>query len=387
MDNNTQILLNSLKNVTSVNVDTYEKIELSNKRALINEYDISNIISATDIFDAEREANEIYRIYGKIEYLSLLNGLKTSYSKFQDFFTPIITGGSLTQATNLKNIFNSFQFYLVKPATSGYTQIVSGGSTIVWVRYFDIIATPINFEIFPAGFSNNVYGEQEYAFSFNIDFDVSSYLDNFGFPLTELFLYVRYLPTLTETLKYNNWGTNGIPIKNTLPVISNNKIYGDVLEYADVQFYQSQLYPQTYYISTPTSDVGTLVWKYNPFISLPLRYFSNDVYKANISGTSYEQVSSIPYYATPIPLTGNTGNYVWRKILSQGYTDPLTGIGVNYPFINKKRYLFSNVILSIVPELNDANTLHAFSNIVFRTPTKISITPNTDLDNIGKPCL
>ena len=66
MNNNTEILLNSLKNVNSVNVDTYEKIELSNKRALINEYDIRNIVSATDIFDAEREANEIYRIYGKI---------------------------------------------------------------------------------------------------------------------------------------------------------------------------------------------------------------------------------------------------------------------------------------------------------------------------------
>jgi hypothetical protein len=377
MDNNTKILLNSLKNINSVNVDTYEKIQLSNKRALINEYDIRNIVSATDIFDAEREANEIYRIYGKIEYLSLLNGLKTSYSKFQDFFTP--------QLTNCKNIFNSFQFYLVKPATSGYTHIISGGSTIKYVRYFDIISGSTNsFELYPVGFSNNVYGEQSYAFGFNIDFDVSSYLDNFGFPLTELFLYVRYLPTYIETLKYNNWGTNGIPVKTVLPAISNNKIYGDVLEYAQLQFYQSQLYPQTYFISTPTSDVGTLIWKYNPFISLPLRYFGNDVYKANISGTSYEQVSSIPYYATS---ADTAGNYVWRKILPQGYTDPLTGIGVNYPFVNKKRYLFSTIVFSIVPDLNDANTLNAFSNIVFGTSTKISTTPNDDLNNIGKPCL
>ena len=92
MDNNTQILLNSLKNVNSVNVDNYEKIELSNKRALINEYDISNIISATDIFDAEREANEIYRIYGKIEYISLLNGLNNFIFKISRFFYAIITG-------------------------------------------------------------------------------------------------------------------------------------------------------------------------------------------------------------------------------------------------------------------------------------------------------
>ena len=81
-----EILLNSYKNVASVNVDSYDKVELFNKPTEITEYDIRNVLSASDVFEAEREANQIYRIYGKIEYMSLLNGLKLNYNQFQDFF-------------------------------------------------------------------------------------------------------------------------------------------------------------------------------------------------------------------------------------------------------------------------------------------------------------
>jgi len=132
--------------------------------------------------------------------------------------------------------------------------------------------------------------------------------------------------------------------------------------------------------------IKRLQWKYNPFIPLRLRYFTEQAYGANISGTSYEQTSSIPAYATEYP-TGGTGNYVWRNILEQGYIDPLTEIGVDYPFVNKKRYLFSTIVLDIVPDLNDANTLAVFSQLKFGAPTEINTTPVVDdINNIGKPC-
>jgi len=391
-----EILLNSLKNVTSVNVDNYEKIELSNKVALINEYDIRNILSATDIFDAEREASEIYRIYGKIEYMSLLNGLKNNYTQFSDFFYPQFSGNS-------KNILNSFDFYLVRPAVSGYTQIISGGSTILWTRYFQVIATPNDFEIFPVGFSNNVYGEQAYAFSFNEDFDVSPYIDQFGFPLTELFLYAQYKPMANgyatpETLAGTVWSAVGIPSQFIFsPIALNigdyvqsffNAKIGDLLEYSKEEFLQVQLSPQTFYIQTPYKDTNNnnrrLIWKYNPFISFQLRYFSSDLNLVNTGSTSYDQTTSIPYYATPIDIFGN---YVWRDILPQGYTDPTSNLGVNYPFVNKKRYLFSSLVLGITPDLDDADTLAAFQEVWYnRFATKINSVPITDISNIGKPC-
>jgi hypothetical protein len=395
MDENIQILLNSTKNINAVNVDTYNKIELSNKRALLHEYEIKNVLSATEVFNIEREANAIYRIYGKIEYLSLLNGLKNSYSQLQDFFLPQASGNS-------KNLLNSFDFYLVKAGT-GYTHItgITAVSTIRYIRYFEVIATPAEFELYPVGFANNVYGEQAYAFNFNIDFDVSDYFDNFGFPATELFLYAQYKPAISPiesiyatTFSSATGAASKLPftppalnigdyVKTSLGV----KI-GDLIEYSDSQFYQAQLLEQTFYIHTPYLSGIThqrLVWKYNPFIPFTLRYFSEEVYGANISGTSYEQTSSIPSYATEY--SAGTGNYVWRTILEQGYFDPLTNIGVDYPFVNKKRYLFSNIVFDIMPDLNDVETLNAFEEIKFGTPLQINLEPAVDdLNNIGKPC-
>lgn len=390
-----EILLNSLKNVHSVNVDNYEKFELTRNVGVINEYDIRNILSATEIFDAEREANPVYRIYGKIEYMSLLNGLKLNYTQFSDFFNP--------QITNNKNLLNSFNFYLVRPAVSGYTQILSGGSTILWQRFFQVMATPNDFEIFPAGFSNNVYGEQAYAFNFNKDFDVSGLLDNFGFPLTELFLYPQYIPSTTpnpiETLSGTTWSPTGAPIPFSFAPIALNvgdyvqstfgvKI-GDLIEYAKENFLQLPLTPQTFKILTPYKDINNnnqrLVWKYNPFISLQLRYFSSDLNQVNTGSTTYDQTTSIPYYATKID---NFGNFVWRDILPQGYFDATTNLGVDYPFVNKKRYLFSNIILDITPDLNDPTTLTAFAEVWYsRFATKLTVTPISDINNIGKPCL
>ncbi len=406
-----EILLNSLKSINSVNVDNFDKIELSNKLSLIHEYDIRNILSATEVFDAEREANEIYRIYGKIEYLSMLNGLKSTYTGFTDFFKPQVTG-------NYKNLLNSFDFYLVRPASDEYIQItgLTGSSSsspdgiiiskaFNYIRKFEIIATPRDFEIYPAGFANNVYGEQAYAFNFNRDFDVSGILDGFGFPLTELFLYAQYKPTFNghaepEKMFAVTWShvtkqettfelTPTVPIFNIGDILFHNMNYiGDVIGYSKPKFYQIQEHPQTFYIETPYYDEGThkrLRWKYNPFIPFQLRYFSNELYKENTGNTVYEIVSSIPYFATKLD---DRGNYVWRNILPQGYIDPLTGIGVDYPFVNQRRYLFSNILLIITPDLNDDETRIAFEDAWYTKNLILkAVKPISNLGNIGKPCL
>jgi hypothetical protein len=377
MDNQVQILLGSAKNVASINVDNFQKIELENKVEPILEYDVENALSATEIFDAEREANAVYRIYGRIEYLSLLNGLKLNYTVLQDFFLP--------QTTNCKNIQNSFKFYLLKAGT-GYTS----GNSHQWVRYFDVIATLSDFELYNAGYTNNVYGDQVYAFNFNRDFNIDPYLDNFGFPATELFLYAQYQPTQNgnstpETMSGTTWNTSGVASKISLvptPLSVGNRIYGDLIVYDKQQFLQAQVEPQVYYISTPY-DAGVLQWKYEPIIPLRLRYFFDNLNNANTGSTSYAQQISIPYYATPI----GGGNFVWRDIIPQGNIDPLTEIGVDYPFINMRRYLFAQIILDVSPNLDDSFTAQVFSEIKYGIPTIMNTNPISNINNIGKPCL
>jgi hypothetical protein len=353
------------------------------------EYDIRNALSATEIFDAEREANPTYRIYGRIEYLSLLNGLSNNYNNLGDFFVN-------TGSTNVKTIFNSFKFYLLK-ATTGYTHITGGSSTINYVRYFEVIATPSDFELYNAGYTNNIYGDQVYAFNFNEDFDITPYADAFGFPATELYLYPQYQvgkngnsPQISETMSGISWGTDGIEHKvlfsSPLPALNvGDRVYGDLIEYAKSEFFQNQLTPQTYYISTPYKDEATqkyLQWKYNPFIPIVLQYFNNALNNVNTGSTSYAQQISIPYYATDL---GN-GNFIWKDILPQGFIDPVTNQGVDYPFVNMRRYLFSIIILDISPDLKDANTFKVFTEIQFGPPTILNNSPTGDINNIGKPC-
>jgi|JFJP01.1.fsa_nt_gi hypothetical protein len=383
MSEQVQILLNSKKNIASVNVDTYQKVEITNKKAEILEYDIRNILSATEVFDAEREANDVYRIYGRIEYLSLLNGLLLNYTGLTNFFLP--------QSSLTKNISNSIKFYLLKAGT-GYTKIV--GNDTEYVRNFEVIATPDNFELYNAGFSNNVYGEQTYAFNFNIDFHVGTYLDEFNFPATELYLYPVYQPSVNgkgiqELMYYYNWGTNGTEVKTLFspPALNiGDNVYGDLIEYSKPNFFQSQKMSQKYMLRMPYSDNygGTqhLQFKYNPFIPLTLRYFDSNLFNANTGSTSYAQQISIPYYATPI----GEGNYVWKNILPQGNIDPYTNLGVDYPFINKRRYLFGSIVLDISPDLSDEYTLGVFSQLEFGPPSLLNTNPIGDINNIGKPC-
>jgi len=387
MDTQYQIQLGSEKNINSVNVDNYIKIKLSQKIDMFTEYDSTNVLDVTTVYDKERQATNIYRIYGKIQFISLLNRLRNDYKILSDIFLP--------KLTDCKTLINSFDFYLVKPYVSGYTQI-NISSINEYIRKFEVIGIIDNIEIYTAGFSNNLFNDNDYSFNINFDVDVTNYYDNFNFPITELYLYAQYKPKnngngyseTTYLTRFNN--TTGEPYiepfsGKTLNI--GDLLYGDLIQYEKNIFYQSQLLPQDYYIKTPITSGSTVVnimWQYNPFLELKLRYLSDDLKTANISGTTYDEIASIPNYATNID---NNGNYVWRDILDQGFIDPISGIGVDYPFVNKKRYLFSNLILDVKPYLDDYRTSVIFSQIKYGTPTIYNNKTNSDLNNIGKPCV
>ncbi|MDA3780645.1 MAG: hypothetical protein PF487_10570 [Bacteroidales bacterium] len=528
MDNKLKILLGSQKNIKSINVDNHNIIELVNNESKITEFTVNDVVNATEVFDTERENNSIYRIYGRIEYMSLLNGLKTDYELLEDFFNPQKTGST-------KTILNSFDFYLLKTGT-GYTKISNSDTN--YLRYFEVMATPNEFELYPAGFSNNIYGEQTYAFSFNIDFDVSNLYDNFGFPMTELFLYAQYRKPNAEDMSNTKWSTTGNISKNSFvprplgtiaigdTLTGNNSAnISDLIEYVKEEYTQEQIGTQKYYIRTPY-DAGTLEWSYNPFIPFRLRYLDSVLSTAKLSNivesgtslninnindsgntinltksskqnlseiektiTNWDSQTNTYYNWSPstgilkfnnagtynikfetqiylsedtdmyvaeiylekltggenIKITGTTrrflinntiegviinddfnvddglrirtrlipnpnerkleiipdyatiiedsGKYVWRDIVKQGYTEPITDLGVDYPFFNGKRYLFSPIVFSVVPNLSNdsfdkhANTINIFSNISYSDDAiTIDKTPITELDKIGKPC-
>lgn len=393
-----EIQLGSLASSKSVNANNYIPLELTQETNEINEYDnLDSVLSAAQLYDDERQNTAIYRIYGKVQWLSLLNGLNNNYSTLSDIFLHPV------YPINVKNILNSFDFYLLKPVYSGYTALtglINMGINL-YIRYFEVIATPQNFDTFNAGFDTNLFNEQNCGFNVNLDINIENLVDNFGMPLQQIFIYPVYKIKKngsghTETMKSVVYGQSGNTniINLTYPSTGytiGNIIYGDCVQYIQTQFLQFTQVPQTYYIGTPVisgytlSSVpkfGNLSWTYNPFIPLQLFYFSDDLKLVNISGSTYTDVNNIPSYATNI----GQGNYVWRDILQQGYIDSISGNGVDYPFVNMRRYLFNYNIIDFDTNLNDNYTANVFNQIELAESTILSINPNSNLALVGNQC-
>lgn len=376
------IQLGTKKNIDAINVDEYINIELTESNFPINSYNESSVIDVAALFDIERQESETYRIYGRIDFLSIINGLKKNYSVLNDFFTPQRLGDELSGIT--KNLPNSFDMYLCYPSTGN--TFISGNS---YIRNYVVATKLMNGEIFKAGFGTNVYFNYTYTFNFNVDFSVEEYVDSFGFPLTELYLHFVYKKQNSETNKYYNWISEtyeDVIYNSNTGYTVGQLLMGDVINYQLLDFSQTVEKRMTNYITFPYTGTGgteTLQFKYNPFIPIKIRDLGDEVITANISGGT-ENDLNIPSYATLIP-DGN-GNYVWRNILPNGYIDPITGAGVDFPFINKRHYVFKTITLPLVPDTDHPNTQNIFSEVKFGPNIKLSTKPNSNLNGLGNRC-
>ncbi|MFW6242811.1 MAG: hypothetical protein ACOC2W_01495 [bacterium] len=383
MDNKQKILLNSSRNVNEVNIDSFTKIDLKNNVSNINEYNVYDVVNATNVFELERENTEIYRFYGQFEYFSLFNGLRFDYTDVSDFFDI-----SNRNRSDGRDLLNTFDVYIVKPSVEYIENDVDNN---IYQRKFEIIATPDNIDIFPVGYSKNIFDEQKYGYVVNMDFDISEYRDYFGFPCTELFFYFvfkpetnglgdeevmhqkKYAPGFFESMSYEQYNIGDI-------------VEGDLIKYDLNNYSQSIESEHAYFIKTTCNYNGEetyIRWEYNPFIPIRLRYFSSEVNVMNTGTTVYDQAQSIPSYAKPVD---DKGNYIWRDILPQGFIDPITNDGVDYPFVNKRRYLFGDYKIIIKPNMLDSSTSEIFNEIKFNEPTIINKKPITNIDNFNKPC-
>jgi hypothetical protein len=163
-------------------------------------------------------------------------------------------------------------------------------------------------------------------------------------------------------------------------------IEGDVIEYDKFNFLQTVTNEQEYYIYTPCDSGATSIeikWKYRPFIPIQIRVFNNEVERVNLTGSSTEDIQTVPIYATPID---NFGNVVWRNLLDKGFFDPLTEDGTAFPFVNQRHYVFDNYLLNIVPDLDDSTTEEVFTQIKFQQNEILNILPITKPFNFGDPC-
>lgn len=382
MGENLIIQLGTAKNKAAVNVDQSVMIELKGAPKEILSYNESSVIDVADLFDVERQESEVYRIYGRIDFLSIINGLKRTYKEITDFFTPARLGDELNGLT--KNLPYAFDLYLCYPS-SGHT-LISGDT---YIRNYVIASKLVNSEIFKAGFGRNVYFNFTYTFDFNIDFNLEGYLDSFGKPITELYLFLVYKIQNNgdgnpETLIQKNWdGSQSTIVYNPAGYNVGTVLVGDKVSYEVLNFTETLTEQMTYFVNFPyDSNTKVMQFQYNPFIPVKIRDFGDELITANISGGT-ENDLNIPSYAIPID---NKGNRIWKDILPNGYIDPITGAGVDYPFINKRHYIFNSVTLGLVPNIDHPNTGAVFENIKFGPNSKINTKPNSSLNGLGNRC-
>jgi len=408
-----QIQLGSKRFVDAVNTDEQFNIGLKAPTVEILPYDETSTINVADLFNDERQISEVYRFYGCINFMSLANGLSTGYTGVNNFFRRPSLGAEASGIT--RNILNCFDFYLCRPQANlfevtggtlsgttfggsvdtrpyveltGVTQIESGNTFISGTTYrlnYEILTNLTDIDIYKSGYNKNIFYDQVYGFNFNLEIDLRGQTDSFGKPITELYLFANFKPQKSgETVTQNTYDSSTRVTRPYVIYSGGSIVDGDWVFYLPTNFEEVLLQRSEHYVHFPcTGTTGTgISLKYNPFIPIKIRDFSDEILSGNISGTS-EIDFNIPDYAINVD---DEGNYIWENLLENGYIDPISLRGVNYPFINKRHYIFSNLVLPMTTDMDDPTTANAFNTISFGPNTDLFTQPTTDLNDLGEKC-
>lgn len=403
MDIKEKIQLGRLRNVESTNFDINQKVNFELSKKQLNENEIKSIVDVSDQADIERQASQKYQVYGEIEYISTLNGLVKEHDDATTFFTlPTLSNRT---SGDYKDLTTDFDFYLCIPvtgqtgitSTSGYT--VLNASNNIYVRNYLVLTNLQDMTIQRSGYAVNIFGDWNYYFNVNFTVNIDGIFDTLGFPITELFVYAFYKYRedngngQSDRLFRSNYNTDGeiigiSDISNITTYSKGDTILGDTIIYNKTAFTQTLLNRQEYIISTSYDGSSERIqFKYNPFIPITIKVYNSETERVNISGSSYEETSTIP----PFALSGigatvlDDGTVIWRTTYDNGFIDPITGQGVDFPFVNDKHYVFSKIKLDVIPNFDDNNTDDFYNQTQYK-PNEILDNNPTRIDNLGKLC-
>lgn len=356
MDN--KFILSTKRFANAPEIDYNINIELKSNGKFIDNEEKTNNINLSELFNIERENSFKYRLIGKIDYLSMLNNLKSDYSKITDLFI------RYNKNINNKNLFNSFKIYLLKKSDT----YISLGDNKYKERY-EVIADLSDIQLYNCGFSKNIFFEQNFLFNYNIDIDVENQKDFFNKPITELFLYFDYQLDISKNERlikkdyniFSNENNNLLITETTNTSYNiNDLIIGNLIKRNNNEFDENVINEQIHKIRLQFAN-NIIRFQYNPFIKIKLRDYNDTPYFGNRNANT-KNIINIPDYAKVV---GNEidGNVIWKEILPHGFVDPITNIGVNFPFINGRHYVYTNNVFSIQPDLTDFNTNSIFEKM------------------------
>ncbi len=237
-----------------------------------------------------------------------------------------------------------------------------------------------DYEVYRNGFSINIFNDDNYQIIFNDDIDIDGLKDNLNRPLSEIYLTIiknesnntftniqsgldleNYIGNV-KTNNINNLSVSNIRKMHTISTplsdfdshiaiesdvkITNGDYYGDICEYSKMEVKETILYDLTHRFNT--IDRETTISKpisngvingprnegylYKPHHKIKIREFSNYIEQGD------DTTVGIPEYAEPL----GDGRYIWRDVLSLGYTDN-EETPLDYPFVNNSHYIHNNI--------------------------------------------
>jgi hypothetical protein len=116
---------------------------------------------------------------------------------------------------------------------------------------------------------------------------------------------------------------------------------------------------QLNYTTTGTDYELDIKMGYNPFVRIPIRAYSSFIETADTATTG-----NLPYYA--VSLDGGVTS-IWRDLLDVGYIEPISEVGINYPFVNNSHYLFCVADVILTPEMTQNNAFKIYKNYLLES--------------------
>ena len=244
-------------------------------------------------------------------------------------------------------------------------RLVNGQESEYYIRKFKkLLEKDGDYEMYPVGFSNNLFNDKNYQFIINQDIDVYGLTDNLGRPLSELYLTIIKkgkdgmfhevqsgldLEFLEENLSNKllsnirkityDTTTSHIPLENNI-TLSNGEFFGDIVEYNKFELIEKPLTDVLHRFNTINREItysnsvamgsrreGYL---YKPHHLIKIREFSLFIEQGD------NNTIGIPDYAENL----GDGRYLWRDLLDIGIFDG--GELLDYPFTNGAHYIHQN---------------------------------------------
>ena len=239
-----------------------------------------------------------------------------------------------------------------------------------------------------------------YLISTQKDINLDNILDNQKRPVSEIFLTIIHkgysgyfnkpynIYGLKQGWKFNITGdtnpywsdtntnayTNIVVSSYTMTDISGNTktfyynenlktedtIFGDFCEWNDYEqkervisnYYHKINFNQDVFQTENTPSENTKGYYYIPHNNITLRVFSDYVETGNVN--TIDQIPSYSFYSK------SDQEFRWRDLYEYGFIDE-NNDGVNYPFLNKSHYPFTNVIFRLFPEGVDINNINGLN--------------------------